>query len=113
MSRDFGMYLDDILVSINKIVLYSQSINESEFYTNSEKQDAIIRRLEIIGEAVKKIPNEIRNQYSEIPWKEIAGMRDIVVHEYFEVSLEIVWRTVINELPKIKTQIEIIRKNLK
>ncbi|MBI2428925.1 MAG: DUF86 domain-containing protein [Ignavibacteriales bacterium] len=78
-----------------------------------KKQDAIIRRLEIIGEAVKKIPTDVRQQYPTIPWKEISGMRDIVVHEYFEVSLEIVWRTVVNELPKIRTQIEFIRKNLK
>jgi uncharacterized protein with HEPN domain len=111
MNRDVKTYLDDIIESIGKINTYTQTINDTEFFKNSEKQDAVIRRLEIIGEAVKKIPKELRDQYPDILWKEIAGMRDIIVHEYFEVFLEIVWRTIINDLPKIKIQIENIRKN--
>lgn len=108
MSRDVVAYLDDILESIERIDRYCQSIDEIEFYRNTEKQDAIIRRLEIIGEAVKKIPQEIRDKYCDVPWKEIAGMRDIVVHEYFEVSLEIVWRTLVNEFHRLKNKLKLL-----
>lgn len=112
MKRDAKIYLDDILESIIKIEQYLLLITETEFYTNTEKQDAVIRRLEIIGEAVKKLPKELKEQYSEIPWKQMAGMRDVVIHEYFEVSLETVWRTLKNDLPNIKMKLENIRKNI-
>ncbi len=112
MKRDGKIYLTDILESISKIEHYLTAITETEFFTNEEKQDAVIRRLEIIGEAVKKLPMEVRNEYPEIPWKQIAGMRDVVIHEYFEVSLETVWRTLINDLPDIKIKLEKMRDKI-
>ncbi len=111
MKRDSNIYLTDILDSIIKIEQYLVSITETEFFANQEKQDAVIRRLEIIGEAVKKLPMQLRDENPEIPWKQIAGMRDVIIHEYFEVSLETVWRTLKNDLPDIKSKLERMMKN--
>ncbi|MGK7391298.1 MAG: HepT-like ribonuclease domain-containing protein [Candidatus Cyclobacteriaceae bacterium M2_1C_046] len=82
-KRKPDVYLNDILGSIERIEEYLDGINEEEFYQNSEKQDAVLRRLEIIGEAVKRVPDDIRDDYEKVPWRKIAGMRDIIVHEYF------------------------------
>jgi uncharacterized protein with HEPN domain len=111
MKRDSNIYLTDILDSIIKIEQYLVSISETEFFANQEKQDAVIRRLEIIGEAVKKLPMQLRDENPEIPWKQIAGMRDVIIHEYFEVSLETVWRTLKNDLPDIKSKLERMMKS--
>ncbi len=81
MKRDTNIYLADIIESIEKIEKYLAEISETEFYTDEEKQDAVIRRLEIIGKAVKKLPDDFREVHTQIPWKKIAGMRDIMIHE--------------------------------
>ena len=76
MKRNALIYIEDILDSIRKIESYTENVFESEFYNDTEKQDAVIRRLEIIGEAVKNIPQEIKDNYPDIPWRKISGMRD-------------------------------------
>ena len=89
MKRDTRVYIEDILEAITKIEEYMKGLqSDEEFYNNTQIQDAILRRLEIIGEAVKNIPEGFRKQYPDIPWKQIAGMRDILTHEYFGVNLK-------------------------
>lgn len=107
-GRNILLYLSDILESIQKIESYINEIAEQEFIADQEKQDAVIRRLEIIGEAVKKIPDEVRDQYTTVPWRQIAGLRDIVVHEYFGVSPSLIYKTVTSDLSALKTTIQLM-----
>jgi len=106
MSRkNHKIFLQDILESIERIEQYTMGKTEDEFLDNCEKQDAIMKRLEVIGEAVKNIPKKIKEKYPDIPWKRIAGMRDVLIHEYFGVTMERVWNTAKNDIPKLKKQI--------
>lgn len=105
-GKDPKIFLADILESIKRIEQYVNGKTKKEFLDNYEKQDAIIKRLEIIGEAVKNIPSEIKKKYPKIPWKDIAGMRDILVHEYFGVVMDRVWDTAKKDIPNLKKQIK-------
>ncbi|OGD87944.1 hypothetical protein A3J17_00510 [Candidatus Curtissbacteria bacterium RIFCSPLOWO2_02_FULL_40_11] len=106
MQRDIGLYLDDILESIEKIEEYTHDLSEEEFSRNTETQDAVLRRLAIIGEAVKHLPEDLKEKHKQIPWKQIAGARDIFVHEYFGVGIERVWETIQEDLPELKKVVE-------
>jgi uncharacterized protein with HEPN domain len=110
MKRDIGLFIDDILESVNKIEEYLISIGETEFYANPEKQDAVLRRMEIVGDAVKQIPAEFRENHPEVPWQEFAGLRDIVIHQYFGVTLALIWRFATSDLLKVRDQILAIKK---
>jgi uncharacterized protein with HEPN domain len=105
-SRKPDVYLQDILESIDHIQRFLEGVSEDEFYKNVEKQDAVLRRLEIIGEAVKHLPDEIREDHPDIPWRQIAGMRDIIIHEYFGITLEMVWVVATEDILDLKTRIE-------
>ncbi len=111
-KRNEAVYLKDILESIERIEQYIQGVKGSEFLKNLQLQDAVLKRLEIIGEAVKGVSNSIRKEYPEIPWKEIAGLRNILVHEYFGVNQKRVWKVVVEKLPLLKEQISDILKEI-
>ncbi|MBI2672511.1 DUF86 domain-containing protein [Candidatus Woesearchaeota archaeon] len=105
MKRKEGLFLKDIIESIENIKKFTKSISKEEFIKNRLIQDAVIREIEIIGEAVKHISDDIKERYPEIEWKNISGTRDIFIHGYFQVNLEKVWDIVKNNLDNLKQNI--------
>lgn len=105
MRRNLKVYFEDILKAILNIEEYVGNLGFDEFEENKMVRDAVIRNLEIIGEAAKNIPGEVKQEYPEIEWREIAGLRDILVHRYFEVNTRILWDIVKNKLPDLKRKI--------
>jgi uncharacterized protein with HEPN domain len=110
-DRDYRLFLEDILISIQKIEKYTADLTFEAFSGDDLVVDAVIRNLEIIGEAVKKLPRGIRERYSDIPWKEVAGFRDVLIHDYFGIDIGVVWKTIIEDLPFLKKYVELILKN--
>ncbi|MEA5617483.1 DUF86 domain-containing protein [Cronbergia sp. UHCC 0137] len=108
MSRSLKLYCDDILISCDKILRYTQGLDFESFITDELKFDAVVRNLQVIGEAVKKIPIEITNKYPMIQWRKIAGLRDILVHAYFSLENEIIWDVIQTKIVSLKSVIEII-----
>lgn len=98
--------LKDILEAIDRIQRYVGSVSFAEFLANSEKQDAVVRNLEIIGEAVRNIPPEFRTEHDDIAWSQMAGFRDRLIHQYFGVNWTILWDVVQEKLPTLKRQVE-------
>jgi uncharacterized protein with HEPN domain len=112
MTRDMRLYIEDILDSITKIEQYTSDIDENKFLTDTQIQDSVLRRLEIMGEAVKSIPDAFRNKYPHIPWKRIAGLRDILIHEYFGVNLRRAWKVAKEDIVVLKSQLLKVRNDL-
>ncbi|HCR81604.1 MAG: hypothetical protein UX28_C0003G0158 [Candidatus Pacebacteria bacterium GW2011_GWA1_46_10] len=112
MQKDPEIYINDILFSIDLIEQYIDGLSFSQFENSFEEQDKILRRLEIIAEAAKKLPEDIRAQNDSIPWKSIIGLRNIITHEYDEVNLEEIWTIVSEHLPETKKQIEAMKSGL-
>ncbi len=104
--------LKDIEVAIRRIETYIVKMDFKKFLEDIKTQDAVIRNLEIIGEAAKNISNDLKISYKDIEWKKIAGMRDKMIHFYFGVNWDIVWRTIKNKLPDLKEKIERIVKEI-
>ena len=105
MPRDFKVYLEDILEATRKITAYTGSLSKSAFLEDEKTIDAVVRNLEVIGEAVKKLPENLRAQHSAVEWKKIAGLRDILIHEYFGLDAEIVWDIVQNKVPALNREV--------
>ena len=110
MSKRSDMDLiDDILICIEKIELYIKDIDYDKFTDDAKTQDAVVRNIDVIGEAVKKLSEEIRSEYSSIPWKAIAGTRDRLIHGYFGVNIDVVWDIATKDLSEIKGEIQRIK----
>jgi uncharacterized protein with HEPN domain len=111
-GKDPKIFLLHILESINEIERNVKNLSKDKFFELTTIQDAIVRRLEIIGEAVKNLPDSFKKRYPEIPWKKIAGLRDVLIHEYFGVDLDLVWKIINKDILKLKKQIERLLEKL-
>ena len=105
MQRAHDLYLKDILDAVRKIENYTENLSYEEFLKDELRQDGVVKNLEVIGEAVKNIPDDLRNKKPDVEWKKIAGLRDILTHEYFGINLEIVWDVIWNKIPGLKMNV--------
>ncbi|HSX37732.1 MAG TPA: DUF86 domain-containing protein [Chlamydiales bacterium] len=112
-SREWTFRVQDILEAIEKVSRYVENMTLTQFKENELVMDAVIRNFEIIGEASKNIPLSIRRSYPEVPWNEMSGMRNVLIHEYFGVDVGTVWHTTKKNLPKLQKQLRAILKEVK
>lgn len=110
MKKDPLVFLKHILESIEWIEKDVKNLSKEDFLRNVPIQDAVIRRFEIIGEAIRNLPDDLKKEYPSIPWQDIADMRNKLIHDYFGVDLELLWRVIKNDLPPFKKQVEEILK---
>jgi len=104
--RDFQTYVEDIIDAMKRIEEYTKGMTYDAFAKDKKTVDAVIRNFEIIGEATKHIPEKIRKEYPKVPWKDMAGMRDKLIHGYFGIKFDVVWKTVKERLPVVKPLVE-------
>ena len=104
--REFLDYLGDIKDAVAKAQKFLAGMTYEQFAADEKTAFAVVRCLEILGEAARKIPESIRTRYPQVPWREMTGMRDILIHDYFGVNLRVVWNTVQNDLPPLNPQID-------
>ncbi|MFH1387454.1 MAG: DUF86 domain-containing protein [bacterium] len=109
-ERNDNLYLQHISDAIKKIEEYAKGLDYKDFLQNTLVQDGIIRQIEIIGEATKNLSDATRNEYKNIPWKDIAGMRDKLIHDYFGVDIDAIWETVKTDIIELKSEIASILK---
>jgi len=105
MNRDILDFLEDILVNLEKAEQFVEGITFEQFAEDDQINYAVLRALEIAGEATKRLPPEVRGRHPSVPWREMAGMRDRIIHGYDYVNLQIVWETVKRRIPTVKPQI--------
>ncbi|MEK6937452.1 MAG: DUF86 domain-containing protein [Nanoarchaeota archaeon] len=112
MKRESDAYLNDILEAIRRIKSYTAELNIKDFAEGTLQADATLRNLEIIGEAVSQLPEEFKEKYPEIPWRDIKDFRNVVAHHYFSLNYKRIWDIIQNELNSLKEQIQtILKKN--
>lgn len=110
--RDCRLYLDDILESCGKIRQYTDGMLFDEFVSDLKTQDAVVRNFEIIGEAAKRLPENIKSKYSGIEWAKLIGFRNILIHDYFGVKLETVWNAIQEKIPILEKQTQKVLNEL-
>ncbi len=112
MKRDINLYIKDILEAMESIEKFVEDMTFKDFKSDDKTSSAVIRKFEIIGEAVKNIPETIKRNYIDIPWREMASFRDKLIHLYFGIKYEIVWNTIKIEIPKLKPKIKKILSDI-
>lgn len=112
MKKEDFIFMEHILESIKDIELFTKEISKDSFFNNKEKQNAVVRSLEIMGEAVKNTSDNLKEKYPSISWREIAGTRDKIIHNYFGVDLNIVWVIIKKDIPILKKQVEKVKDDL-
>jgi len=110
MKKDPKEFLNHVLENINSIEEFTEGMPLSEFLSDKKTSHAVLRSFEIIGEAIKNLPQEFRKDLPHISWKDAAGMRDMIIHHYFEIDLELIWKTIQTDLPSFKKDIEKLLK---
>ena len=108
MKKDPLVYIDDIRDSIKAIRSYTAGLTKEEFFNSTEKQDAIYRRLEVIGEAANRLPDKFKKQYPQVPWHKIVGMRNVLIHEYDSIDLDRVWETIQKDIDVLEHYLQSI-----
>jgi uncharacterized protein with HEPN domain len=111
-KRDWTLFLQDMLDIIGKIGQYTSGVSFQDFLQDSRTQDAVVRNLEVLGEAARRIPPDIQERYPEIPWAQIVGLRNRLIHGYFLVDYGIVWEIVQNELSPLREKLEQIAREV-
>jgi uncharacterized protein with HEPN domain len=111
MPRDYKVYLEDILHAITRIREYTAGFSSGAFAADAKTFDAVVRNLEVIGEAAKAVPEMIRSEHPEVDWKKTVGLRNILIHHYFGVDAEIIWDIIQNKLPALEGQIRAIENS--
>lgn len=106
MSRDANVYLVDIAERCRRVLRYVSNLDEAAWAEDELTQDAVARNLEVIGEAVKRLPADMRKEHQGVPWQDIAGLRDILIHEYEGVDYAIIWDVAVNEVPSLLRAVE-------
>lgn len=112
-KKDDTVFLRHILDASNKIEEYLTNINQRSFYRNNLIQDGVIRQIEIIGEATRRVSKELQDSYPNIPWQDISGMRNKLIHDYFGIDLMAVWLTAAKDVPTLKKEVQKILSGLK
>ena len=109
MSREFLDFLDDMISMVDHALTFVHGMTYEQFTKDEKTRFAVLQALEILGEAAKHIPEEVSNHYSNIPWKKISGMRDVLIHGYFGVNIRHVWDTLVDDVPSLREKLRVVR----